>query len=226
LGRLAPYIIRSSLSWPQSIDIIGIRGWGNLSAFSFLVVEVPGYRLYLLGYDCLSDGSRLFGLVDDSRSGCERSRAQFPEQPSLFPWTWLCIRMGLRMWWRKVGYLENSRTTPVGFEPTRGDPIGSAGRRLNRSAKVSLKRMEPCYYMGDPITCARVCTRVILTIQVARVGSSRKSLQQALGCLVRWHDSRFGCERPTYNLSRCALYIHTKAQCLSSSDTHTYITSM
>ena len=30
-----------------------------------------------------------------------------------------------------------SKTTPVGFEPTRGDPIGLAGRRLNRSAKVS-----------------------------------------------------------------------------------------
>ena len=30
------------------------------------------------------------------------------------------------------------QTTPVGFEPTRGDPIGLAGRRLNRSAKVSL----------------------------------------------------------------------------------------
>ena len=30
------------------------------------------------------------------------------------------------------------KTTPVGFEPTRGDPMGLAGRRLNRSAKVSL----------------------------------------------------------------------------------------
>ena len=29
------------------------------------------------------------------------------------------------------------KTTPVGFEPTRGDPSGLAGRRLNRSAKVS-----------------------------------------------------------------------------------------
>ena len=28
-------------------------------------------------------------------------------------------------------------STPVGFEPTRGDPIGLAGRRLSRSAKVS-----------------------------------------------------------------------------------------
>ena len=28
-------------------------------------------------------------------------------------------------------------TTPAGFEPARGDPIGLAGRRLNHSAKVS-----------------------------------------------------------------------------------------
>ena len=32
---------------------------------------------------------------------------------------------------------SNAETTPVGFEPTRGDPIGLAGRRLNGSAKVS-----------------------------------------------------------------------------------------
>ena len=30
------------------------------------------------------------------------------------------------------------KTTPVGFEPTQGDPIGLAGRRLSRSAKVSM----------------------------------------------------------------------------------------
>ena len=33
---------------------------------------------------------------------------------------------------------SRTKATPVGFEPTRGDPIGLAGRRLNRSAKVSL----------------------------------------------------------------------------------------
>ena len=33
--------------------------------------------------------------------------------------------------------------TPVGFEPTRGDPIGLAGRRLSHSAKVSLAKMCP-----------------------------------------------------------------------------------
>ena len=37
---------------------------------------------------------------------------------------------------RKFPIPEES--TPVGFEPTRGDPIGLAGRHLNRSAKVSL----------------------------------------------------------------------------------------
>ena len=34
------------------------------------------------------------------------------------------------------------KATPVGFEPTRGDPIGLAGRRLNRSAKVSSAHCE------------------------------------------------------------------------------------
>ena len=30
-----------------------------------------------------------------------------------------------------------AKTTPVGFEPTRAEPTGLAGRRLNHSAKVS-----------------------------------------------------------------------------------------
>ena len=34
--------------------------------------------------------------------------------------------------------------TPVGFEPTRGDPISLAGRRLSRSAKVSLNT-DSCF---------------------------------------------------------------------------------
>ena len=33
---------------------------------------------------------------------------------------------------------RESKATPVGFEPTRGDPVGSAGRRPSRLAKVSL----------------------------------------------------------------------------------------
>ena len=35
--------------------------------------------------------------------------------------------------------------TPVGFEPTRGDPIGLAGRRLSRSAKVSMAIAQILY---------------------------------------------------------------------------------
>ena len=38
---------------------------------------------------------------------------------------------------------DHQQTTPVGFEPTRGDPIGLAGRRLSRSAKVSLQSWPP-----------------------------------------------------------------------------------
>ena len=34
------------------------------------------------------------------------------------------------------------KTTPVGFEPTQGDPIGLAGRRLSHSAKVSLTQLH------------------------------------------------------------------------------------
>ena len=40
-------------------------------------------------------------------------------------------------------------STPVGFEPTRGDPIGLAGRRLNRSAKVSLVLILTPHQSGD-----------------------------------------------------------------------------
>ena len=39
-----------------------------------------------------------------------------------------------------------TKATPVGFEPTRGDPIGLAGRRLNRSAKVSLDVDAHCLH--------------------------------------------------------------------------------
>ena len=41
------------------------------------------------------------------------------------------------VWKFNVAGLTNHEATPVGFEPTRGDPIGLAGRRLNHSAKVS-----------------------------------------------------------------------------------------
>ena len=40
--------------------------------------------------------------------------------------------------------------TPVGFEPTRGDPIGLAGRRLNRSAKVSLRAISKYSDLCNP----------------------------------------------------------------------------
>ena len=50
----------------------------------------------------------------------------------------------------------------MGFEPTRGDPIGLAGRRLNRSAKVSLtrslgnSRLIPFAREADVIPCTHL----------------------------------------------------------------------
>ena len=38
----------------------------------------------------------------------------------------------------QITYITQKNTTPVGFEPTRAEPTGLAGRRLNHSAKVSL----------------------------------------------------------------------------------------
>ena len=65
-------------------------------------------------------------------------RLAWSQQPNLYleP-KWLRYPL----WWLDVSPQPLTRfpqTTPVGFEPTRGDPIGLAGRRLSRSAKVSL----------------------------------------------------------------------------------------
>ena len=49
----------------------------------------------------------------------------------------LAPREGLVGFPTDVETCARQQTTPVGFEPTRGDPIGLAGRRLSRSAKVS-----------------------------------------------------------------------------------------
>ena len=50
---------------------------------------------------------------------------------------------------------EMRQATPVGFEPTRGDPIGLAGRRLSHSAKVSWycgSALHGCFTMAPPAT--------------------------------------------------------------------------
>jgi hypothetical protein len=60
------------------------------------------------------------------------------------------------------------KTTPVGFEATRGDPIGLAGRRLNRSAKVSMST-SLCGWARE------------LVIFTADLGAR---LQAQLGCLA------------------------------------------
>ena len=51
--------------------------------------------------------------------------------------------------------LSQGETTPVGFEPTRGDPIGLAGRRLNRSAKVSYAPASTAFSESTWWRCAQ-----------------------------------------------------------------------
>ena len=51
---------------------------------------------------------------------------------------------------RNFAFLHASKSTPVGFEPTRGDPIGLAGRRLSRSAKVSSARSAALEHAALP----------------------------------------------------------------------------
>ena len=52
---------------------------------------------------------------------------------------WADMTMGYRNIIVHHVFLILQNSTPVGFEPTRGDPISLAGRRLNHSAKVSLQ---------------------------------------------------------------------------------------
>ena len=62
------------------------------------------------------------------------------------------------------------QNNPVGFEPTRGDPIGLAGRRLNRSAKVSLTHDIATPAVANLVTdfknlrCKQLSLRVLFRI--------------------------------------------------------------
>jgi hypothetical protein len=52
----------------------------------------------------------------------------------------------------------------VGFEPTRGDPIGLAGRRLSHSAKVSMLQEELEENLG--------CSSVLINVECQKADRS------------------------------------------------------
>ena len=69
----------------------------------------------------------------------------------------------------------------MGFEPTRGDPIGLAGRRLNHSAKVSLPTL------GWSSICVGLCGGSALGRSVVIAGLLRASaLALAVGYIAQW----------------------------------------
>ena len=83
-----------------------------------------------------------------------------------------------------------AKATPVGFEPTRGNPIGLAGRRLSRSAKVSSGKGQGLKYVSR--SGALQCSRRIVEhvhrlarIGVAALSTERVSLCAAPGCAQR-----------------------------------------
>ena len=61
---------------------------------------------------------------------------------------------------RAATLTSHFKSTPVGFEPTRGDPIGLAGRRLSCSAKVSsaqsARQLRPASRTHLPMPCHRL----------------------------------------------------------------------
>ena len=73
------------------------------------------------------------------------------------------------------------KPTPVGFEPTRGDPIGLAGRRLNHSAKVSLARSPWRQFPRAPIGGPRGNER-----RPAPTNAYRNAAPAAIGYIAQW----------------------------------------
>ena len=84
-----------------------------------------------------------------ARALCHGSAPKLPVQmtrlgdglrniPGIISWILFLLSRGARCIVLET-FPNVGKTTPVGFEPTRGDPIGLAGRRLNRSAKVSCR---------------------------------------------------------------------------------------
>ena len=57
--------------------------------------------------------------------------------------------------------IERRKSTLVGFEPTRGDPISLAGRRLDHSAKVSIscKNIQEYLIAGNDNSFFFLCVR-------------------------------------------------------------------
>ena len=85
---------------------------------------------------------------------------------------------------------QHQNTTPVGFEPTRGDPIGLAGRRLNRSAKVSLALQGRPFFFTKQISLWSI-------FATATTGRKRKAavFADCMNC--------FFCERAHHDWLEC-----------------------
>ena len=121
------------------------------------------FRLSEFVFLCWGEGLNLAVPVVNFRAGAGKGqREQVLETSPISPWTMQAANLAtceLRkchdIWAapRGLGVAQDphesgeswlaKESTPVGFEPTRGNPIGLAGRRLDRSAKVSSDYSTP-----------------------------------------------------------------------------------
>ena len=96
---------------------------------------------------------------------------------------------------------HGGRTTPVGFEPTRGDPIGLAGQRLSRSAKVSLRHAQETNVVLSSGQCRLVYTipanfgviSLLPKLEWGQTAVIYVTVQQLLR-LKRYHEQQQLCE--------------------------------
>jgi hypothetical protein len=72
------------------------------------------------------------------------------------------------------------KSTPAGFEPARGDPIGLAGRRLNHSAKVSSARCGISDVFDE--TCGNVALWIFPACQSMEGNVLRLGAASLAGC--------------------------------------------
>ena len=124
----------------------------------------------------------------------------------------------------------------MGFEPTRGDPIGLAGRRLNRSAKVSSasQKIKDALNFRALVACDLQCCLLILGPELqaqgplAMLGSGKEVAQvrhvafwqrrrldiAALSTHVQWYDDPAGlhdCPKVSTSQIRCSIVVSISA---------------
>ena len=108
--------------------------------------------------------------------------------------------------------MGGQQSTPVGFEPTGGDPIGLAGRRLNHSAKVSLDAwIFSCWHdaslLHAPLlVCTSNCVVSAPHLPRQLTGHSDASVTARSRLVSAWRSTLGGCCGQAQHGNSCNLF--------------------